>query len=164
LFQRYSQDITQFTEFDRESIMLYPIPNDLTIGDYEVGWNTALSACDKEFIGTIYPMGEPPVVELPVGAPPTAAAIGRHEEEDLFRFTAPTAGKYVVETQGWTNVVLRLCGPDDRAKVIAEDDNGGFLFNARIAAQLGPGAYYVTVRHRRPTGTGSYGISVRMMP
>ena len=163
LFQRYSQNITQFTEFDRESIMLYPIPNDLTIGDFEVGWNTVLSPRDKEFIGTIYPVGEPPVVELAVGAPPAAASIGRHEEEDLYRFTAATAGAYVIETQGWTNVVLRLCGPDDPAKVIGEDDNGGFLWNARIAAQLAPGAYYATIRHRKPTGTGSYSISVRMV-
>ena len=47
LFQRYSQNITQFTEFDRESIMLYPIPNDLTIGDFEVGWNTVLSPATR---------------------------------------------------------------------------------------------------------------------
>ena len=38
------------------------------------------------------------------------------EEEDLYRFTAATAGAYVIETQGWTNVVMRLCGPDDPAK------------------------------------------------
>jgi hypothetical protein len=141
--------------------MLYPIPNDLTIGDFAVGWNTVLSPRDEEFIATIYPVGEPPVVELVVGSAPTPASIGRHEEEDLYRFTVATAGAYVIETQGWTNVVLRLCGPDDRARLIAEDDNGGFLWNARVAAQLAPGAYYATVRHRRPTGTGSYSISVR---
>jgi serralysin len=73
LFQRYSQSITQFTEFDRESIMLYPIPNDLTIGDFKVGWNTVLSPRDTEFIGTIYPQGEPPVIVLAVGGAPTAA-------------------------------------------------------------------------------------------
>jgi hypothetical protein len=143
--------------------MLYPIPKNLTTGGYEVGWNRMLSPTDKAFIGTIYPKEEPPVVELTVGAAPTAASIGRHEEEDLFKFTAATAGKYMIETQGWTNVVMRLCGPDDRAKVIAEDDNGGFLWNARVAAQLAPGAYYATVRHYRPTGTGTYSISVRAM-
>lgn len=163
LFQRYGQTITQFTEFDPHSIMLYAIPNDFTIGDFEVGWNTVLSPRDKEFIATIYPKVQPGATELVVGAQPIAASIGRHDEEDLYKFVAGTAGAYVIETQGWTNVILRLCGPDDPAKVIAEDDNGGFLWNARIAAQLAPGAYYATVRHRRPTGLGNYSISVRIM-
>ena len=66
LFERYSQHITQFTQFDRESIMLYPVPNQFTIGDFEVGWNTRLSATDKQFIGTIYPLQEKSIVELTV--------------------------------------------------------------------------------------------------
>jgi hypothetical protein len=143
--------------------MLYAIPNELTIGDFEVGWNTVLSPADKEFIAAIYPREEPVATALVIGAQPTAASIGRHEEEDRFTFTVTSAGRYVVETQGWTNVVLRLCGPDDPARVIAEDDNAGFLWNARIAAELAPGAYDATVRHRRPTGTGKYSISVRQL-
>ena len=163
LFQRYSQSVSQFSAFDRDSIMLYSIPNSLTIGDYEVGWNRVLSPRDKEFIETIYPKNPVQATELAVGAALTAASIGRHEEEDPYRFAVAEAGKYVVETQGWTNVVLRLAGPDDPAKVIAEDDNGGFLWNARIAAQLAQGAYFATVRHRRPSGTGKYSISVRKL-
>jgi hypothetical protein len=33
------------------------------------------------------------MVEPAVGAPATAASIGRHEEEDLFKFTVATASK-----------------------------------------------------------------------
>ena len=55
LLRRYSAMITQFSEFDKESIMLYPIPNQHTIGDYEVGWNRKLSKRDMEFIGRTYP-------------------------------------------------------------------------------------------------------------
>ena len=55
LFQRYAADSSQFTQFDRESIMLYSIPNSLTIGDWEVGWNTVLSSTDKAFIAQMYP-------------------------------------------------------------------------------------------------------------
>ena len=163
IFQRYSQTSTQFSEFDKDSIMLYAVSNDLTIGDYEVGWNRILSDTDKAFIATIYPKETKPVVELAVGAPPTAASIGSHEEEDYFRFTAPAAGRYLAETQGWTDLVMQLSGPDDPAKLIAEDDNGGFLFNARIAAQLEPGAYTLTIRHRRPAGKGNYSVQVRMV-
>ena len=45
-------DVTQ--PFDEASIMLYPIPNRWTIGDFEIDWNTALSPMDKEFIGEQY--------------------------------------------------------------------------------------------------------------
>lgn len=55
LFQKYAADSTQFTQFDRESIMLYSVPNELTIGDWEVGWNTTLSSTDKAHIAQIYP-------------------------------------------------------------------------------------------------------------
>lgn len=57
IFMRYDEDISN-TEFDRESIMLYPIPQNFTLDDYEVGWNTGLSQTDKEFISEMYPRGE----------------------------------------------------------------------------------------------------------
>lgn len=46
-----------FTPHDHQSIMQYPVPNELTIGDYEIGWNTKLSDTDKRFIGQMYPLG-----------------------------------------------------------------------------------------------------------
>jgi serralysin len=55
IFQKYSRDLTNFSEFDKNSIMLYAIPNELTIGDYEVGWNRELSATDKKFASILYP-------------------------------------------------------------------------------------------------------------
>lgn len=59
VLDRYSAEVTQYSKFDPESIMLYPIPNKFTIGDYEVPWrNTVLSDLDKEFMGTVYPCDE----------------------------------------------------------------------------------------------------------
>jgi hypothetical protein len=58
LFQRYSRMITQYSQFDRDSIMLYPVPEDLTRGNYSVGWNTKLSPTDEKYIGRMYP-GKP---------------------------------------------------------------------------------------------------------
>jgi serralysin len=55
IFARYSEGITSFTEFDPTSIMLYSIPNEHTIGDYEVVGGVILSEKDKEFIQQIYP-------------------------------------------------------------------------------------------------------------
>jgi hypothetical protein len=45
-----------FTAFDPQSIMLYPVPKELTKGGFEIPWsNSELSALDKEFIGKMYP-------------------------------------------------------------------------------------------------------------
>ena len=55
LFRKYDLDQTQYSDFDRESIMLYPIPKELTDGQMEVGWNRQLSNTDKAFIGERYP-------------------------------------------------------------------------------------------------------------
>lgn len=55
VFNRYGKFMTQFSKFDPMSIMMYPVPEDLTIGDFKVGWNTRLSDTDKVFIGQLYP-------------------------------------------------------------------------------------------------------------
>ena len=43
------------TSFDKNSIMCYPVSDDLTVGHYEIGWNRELSDTDKTFIAQIYP-------------------------------------------------------------------------------------------------------------
>ncbi len=67
LFKKYSETVTQFTEFDRESIMLYPIPNELTIGDYWVGRNTKPSQRDIAFLAEQYPKPVAPTKPAPIG-------------------------------------------------------------------------------------------------
>jgi len=163
LFQRYSADQTQFSAFDTKSIMLYPVDNALTIGDFEIGWNTELSETDKAFINTAYPFDKAPVPqgeELAVGAT-ISADIGKHGEEDLYHVKIGQAGSYVFETQGKTDVVMALLGPDSLTKLVAEDDDSGQDRNAKITATLQPGDYWLRVRHFRPTGTGKYKISAK---
>ncbi|MBX3329964.1 MAG: hypothetical protein KF722_06160, partial [Nitrospira sp.] len=60
-----------------------------------------------------------------------------------------------------TDVIMVLLGPNNKTSVIAEDDDSGRNYNAKIATKLDPGMYYARVRHYRPTGTGKYEISVR---
>src|SRR5688572_11659275 len=94
----------------------------------------------------------------------TEASIGKVGEEDLFRFTVATDGRYVIDTRGPTDVVMKLFGPNSETALIAEDDDSGYGFNARIAADLIAGEYYVQVRHySRTGGTGKYSIRVRKM-
>jgi serralysin len=37
--------------------MQYPVPRQLTIGDFEIGWNNDLSSGDKTFAARMYPRG-----------------------------------------------------------------------------------------------------------
>jgi len=62
IFGKYVVRSTQFSEFDPASIMIYPIPAQLTTNGFAVGWNTELSAMDKAYIGQLYPY--PPLVKL----------------------------------------------------------------------------------------------------
>jgi hypothetical protein len=56
VFRRYDKLEVFFPEHhDPFSIMQYPVPNELTIGDFEIGWNTELSDTDKMFIKKMYP-------------------------------------------------------------------------------------------------------------
>ena len=161
LFQLYSKDITQYTQLDKQSIMLYPIPKEFTTNGYEVGWNKFLSPVDKEFIGYTYPKAEKPVVELDVDGPPSSAPVGNDGEDDWYIFTAKTAAQYVIETQGWTNVVMRLFGPNDQTNLITHDDDVQLFVNARVAAQLTPGTYWVSLTHHGAPESGNYQISVK---
>ncbi len=61
ILNRYLTTITQFSAYCPMSIMHYPIPNQLTLGNFEVGWNTELATCDKDFIGLLYPIPNSPI-------------------------------------------------------------------------------------------------------
>ena len=163
LFQRYSASQTQFSKFDTQSIMLYPVDNALTIGNYEIGWNKKMSDSDKEFIGVAYPLDKPVTSqgqEIKVGGS-VDASIGKHGEEDLYSVKIDKAGTYTFETSGSTDVVMALLGPGDQKKLVAEDDDSGQSRNARISKALQPGQYWVRIRHFQPTGTGKYKLSVK---
>jgi serralysin len=61
LFRVYSETITQFSTFDKASIMLYPIPNEFTVGDWYAPRNTTPSKTDIDFLAEQYPKAvEPP--------------------------------------------------------------------------------------------------------
>ena len=161
LFRRYSADQSQFSEFDTKSIMLYPIPEAFTVGDFAVGFNSTLSDTDIAFIGQWYPKAPKGEVELTVDADPLQASIGAQGEEDVFRFTVASAGRHTIETSGATDVVVGLFGPDDDRNLLAADDDSGVGRNALMRLRLVPGSYLVRVRHFSQAATGEYSISVR---
>jgi hypothetical protein len=104
-------------------------------------------------------------VELLVNAKRrTQASIGKVGEEDLYRFRAAADARYVIDTRGATDVVMKLFGPNSETALIAEDDDSGLDTNARIAGDLIAGGYFVQIRHySRQSGTGKYSIKVRKL-
>jgi len=165
VFHKYSMDQVNGTEFDKDSIMLYAFPAAWT-RNMPAGTkaNESLSALDRQFVQSakMYPRLQKPqerAIDLQVQST-TDAAIGKASEEDLFRFQVKKAGNHVVETQGSTDVVMSLFGPNSMTRLISTDDDSGQARNARIQASLGEGDYYVRVIHFDPKSTGQYGIRV----
>jgi hypothetical protein len=161
LFTRYDADLSQFSEFDPKSIMLYPIPNEFTVGNFEIGWNRGLSETDKQFITTVYPANRKAASTLSVDAPPTDAVIGEFGEVDTFTFTISERATYRIETEGSTDVVMSLFGPDSNTRPLAVDDDSGADRNARIVISLRPGDYTLRIRHFSAKKTGGYRISIQ---
>ncbi len=160
LFDVYDTDTTNFTTFDPTSIMQYAIPEELTIGTYSVGWNTALSPTDVAFMRTQYPATDTGVVEVTVGAAATTAAIGSGGEVDTFHFDVPVARTHIITTTGALDTVLTLHGPADPGTVVAWDDDRGTGRNGRIVRKLEAGSYWLTVRHKSPAASGEYAVRV----
>lgn len=164
VLNKYTHDQINGTEFDVKSIMLYSFPAEWTVDGFHSAPNNTLSGIDKAFVASavMYPGKISAVVELPVAEIKAfEATIGQPGEEDLFTFTARSTGTYTMETEGQTDLVMKLFGPDNQTQLVAEDDDGGNGVNSRIAADLASGKYYLQVRHyNRSSGTGSYGIKV----
>lgn len=56
VLNNYSRDQFAFlTEYDENSIMHYAVPNELTLGDFEIDWNKKLSDLDKFGVSVAYP-------------------------------------------------------------------------------------------------------------
>lgn len=105
----------------------------------------------------------PVIPTLVVNGPVVDAAISAGSESDLYRFQTQSQGNYVIETSGPTDTFLTLFGPNSQTAQIAQNDDAGFRFNARITASLAGGEYFVRVRHFSSLGTGPYQISVRRL-
>jgi hypothetical protein len=159
VLQTYSREHTNFTEFDRSSIMLYPVDDRLTDGSFSVGWNRELSVQDRAFVRTWYPEPADPV-ELLVGGARLEAGLDAAEVE-TFTFVNDIDRRHIVDTRGPTDVHLTLLGPDDPAAVLSMDDDRGQGRNARIVRRLRPGRYWVQVRAGAGNGQGPFNVGVR---
>jgi hypothetical protein len=160
LFRTYAREQTQFSEFDKDSIMLYPIPAEfVTDPAFEVGWNRALSAVDIEYIARLYPYPKPAPNQLQIDGPALSASIGAFGEEDSYALDVPRGGRYRVETRGRTDTLLSLWGPNNETELVARDDDSGSGLNAAVTTDLAAGRYTVRVRHFSAKRLGDYEIA-----
>jgi hypothetical protein len=160
IFAVYDEDETNFTSFDPTSIMQYAVPDSLTVGSFAIGWNTALSQSDHDFMAQQYPKAATGTVELDVGGGRVAADLSAGAEVDSYHFEVTETATYIVTTSGQTDTLLTLHGPGDPGAVLTFDDDRGAGLNARIVRKLQPAEYWLTVRHKSPGGQGTYDIGV----
>jgi hypothetical protein len=187
MFDRLAADQTQYTQMDPKSIMMYPIDPSLTLNGFSVGWNTTLSPLDIQFSTQRYPRATPPSVPTPTPTPtpvpgpapppppppppapePSAAEVivnarprlqklGTAGGKDVYRFTAPHAGIYIIaaiQVSGQSAYTVELHGP--RYPNPNHIDRPGLL-----TFRLGAGINYFAVRAADGRSTGQYAVSVR---
>lgn len=156
IFEKYSITRTQYSQFDKDSIMLYSIPNSLTIGDYEVGFNSVISETDKDYMGTIYPFTIKQIIPISLGKTVTTS-LGKYMEEDYYEFIQPydNPTKISIYTEGDADIVMSVMEYDTKRVIVWDDDSGSFR-NAHITKTLNKGKYLIRIRHYSPTATGKY--------
>lgn len=165
VLNKYSADQIRGSEFDPDSIMLYFFPDNWVLNGSGTKANSVLSDQDKAFIASTqaYPgRKNDDIIELSeTQAEAVTANIGKPGEEDLFKFVVTEDGRRTIETDGQTDLVMKLFGPDSQTRLIAEDDDGGQGLNSRIVADLMPGEYFVQIRHYNSNqGIGKYTIGL----
>lgn len=162
IFTTYDEKITQRSEFDPTSIMIYPIPGELTDGKLVVDWNMTLSPTDIDFIGRVYPRVPPSLRRLEPGADPLDGQIDAQRPCEDFRFDLAEEREVVIETTGYTDLALLVLGPDSAETIAARDPGGGGAGgNVKVQETLEEGTYLARISHRRPGESGDYAISLR---
>lgn len=170
--------ISNSTEFDPDSIMLYQFPPEITTRPTKI--NYELSSLDKAIIGQLYPKlggtkpggdGGLPTgnAQWPVGrllnlGVPLHVVHGVPGSQDVYRFEVKDSAPYLMETTGEDGWLMTLFRNGTARELLATDQGGGVGLNARISRALDPGTYQLAVEHVLPEGTGRYDIVVRKTP
>lgn len=188
VFRRWKNfELTKFvSKYDIKSIMNYAFPAWMFLNNREVIQNFVLSHLDLAFAGIVYPTPSGPKVPLDEGTlPPSeepspstpfelaidgAAAQARLVQNGTLTAklkVAPGQGNkpYTIYSEGSTQVVLQLLGPNDVSKDATPTKAPGHgtydLTNDVIQATLVEGEYVLKVQHVSSRGGGQVTISVK---
>ncbi len=149
-----------------------PIPSDTpsatpTVGEPSL---TPTSIPSNTPTNTITPSPSPAPpnsVELTVDGPAVTGELSNFEEEDWYRFSTSASVNHVIEVhlgpnQEVTDTQMYLYGPDNHLTLLAEDDDGGFLWLSRIEEPLSANhIYYVKIIGFGGVELGPYTIDVK---
>lgn len=102
------------------------------------------------------------MVQLNVNGASVTGTISPAGDADWFTFTVASPGTYTIDTQAGTlaDNYMYLYGPNSQTALLAEDDDSGVGYAARIVRTLPVGTYYAKVRAYSASGTGMYTIRV----
>ncbi len=177
-------ELLRFSDYDKESIMVYAIPKQCLADGDPIEQPFDLSETDKNFAAQMYGPGTDPGTEvlpspraeeqetakpqatrtLTADGQRVVGTIRRAREEVLFEFTVPTDRAnevYTVGTEGTTQVQLHLYGPDDAQRAVqppAGDWGSPDLVNQVLRDRLGAGRYVVKISHLSSLGGGSFNV------
>jgi hypothetical protein len=124
----------------------------------------AISVISATATGFVISINVAPPPTLTINAPAINANIGSGSATNWFKFTAPIASVYTLETFGGAinDTVMRLYGPGNTTTLLAQNDDigGGNLLSKINRRFLNPGTYYVAVNAKPGSATGNYSISL----
>lgn len=161
VFDKYDRTNVASTDIDKDSIMIYPIPERWTLNNFSTRMNYTLSARDKQFIGKMYPK-DTSIVKLHINnVNPYKTSISKPGEVDIFKFEVTKKGVYVIETTGTLDMIMSLLGSNN-TDILSTDDDSGTNKNSKIEIPLEVGYYHLQLRHFNGIeGQGDYGISIK---
>lgn len=148
LFAKYNVNSSQFSEFDTKSIMLYAIPKELTIGGYEVGWNSQPSETDKRFMSQCYPAVVNDTDLIP-GGTPFVSDLGFNKVKNLKLNVGFSEGG-IYKFWGYPHTLWISIIQNGKVKKYGK---------GMVQVKLGPGQYTVRVRHSN--GGGMFQVSCK---
>jgi len=116
--------VFSFTAYGVSFAQTSPVLNSIGPQSVDEGsiLNFGISATDADFIGRMYPK---PANEIILDAPPRSESISQFGEIDTFTFLIFEPGSYRMETEGRTDLIMMLYGPEDDTRFIAMDDDSG---------------------------------------
>jgi serralysin len=170
VFDRYAESETNHGDFDRDSIMEYPVDASLTTDGSSIGWNNRLSPGDIRFAATIYPgVGPieppaPPVKPEPPAPPPPPSG------QVLTPGGGPISGQFAKDGSAAQLTLQIATAGRYEVKVVpaggrlALYDAAGTARAAgkgHIAAVLGAGDYDLHLLHYWLSFSGTYQVACR---
>ncbi|HEX5103981.1 MAG TPA: M12 family metallopeptidase [Pirellulaceae bacterium] len=178
IFDRWTKPLVKFSEYDPKSIMHYMFPKEIMRSGQGTAQNFELSPNDirmaQEMYGAADGSPPPPAPPRPTSGETQMAIDGAPAAVNLrpgqavtlkFQVAAGQGGKpYTIYSEGGTQVVLQLLGPNDATKDATPASAPGHgtydLTNDAIQATLAEGAYVVKVQHVSSHGGGNTAVAV----